>query len=227
MSVCSGKHLNATVVCIVLLTIFGPPAAGVQTRSLTALLDGVEENLERMDDLSADFLQTYQSPLNRTMQEAGRLYLRRPRMMRWEYQTPEEKLFVTDGDIVYLYVPGEGQVNRDQVSDTFDDRVPIMFLLGRSNLQSEFTRISLLGTPPKVAGAQVLRMYPRRESDVEEVELEVDPTTFDIRRLQLAYVDGSRSEFIFDRVETNRGLDRDLFEFLPPPDVEIVEGIGQ
>ena len=200
-----------------------------QSLGLVTLLDGLEDKLERMNDLSADFLQIYEDPLNRTVQEEGHLYLRRPRMMRWEYRTPEEKLFVTDGETAYLYIPSEQQVNRDRVGNTFDDRIPIMFLLGRSDLESEFTSIGLnpAGIPPRVPGTEVLRMYPRRESDVDEVVLDVDPATFDIRRLRMTYVDDSVSEFVFDRIETNTGLDRSLFEFMPPAGAEVVDGIAQ
>ena len=219
--------LRTALILILMVCNWTPPVLAGQSLGLTDLLDGVEGKLERMDDMSADFLQIYDDPLNRTVEEEGHLYLRRPRMMRWEYRSPEEKLFVSDGRTVYLYLPVEQQVTRDSVNESFDDRIPLMFLLGRSDLQSEFTRISLLGTPPKVPGTQVLQMYPRRQSDVQEVTLEVDPRTFDIRRLQLSYRDGAISEFIFSRVETNIGLDRSMFDFVPPPDAELVEGIAQ
>ncbi len=213
----------------VLAFVVLPVPAHAQSIGLVALLDGVAEKLEDMDDMSADFLQIYEDPLNRMEPQRGHLYLRRPRMMRWEYQTPEEYLFVADGDTVYLYDPAAQQVNRESVGDTFDDRMPIMFLLGRSDLENEFTSIGLnpAGIPPMVPGTEVLRMYPRRESDVREVVLDVDPVTFDIRRLRLTYVDDSIMEFVFDKVQTNIGLDRSLFDFVPPPEVEIVEGIGQ
>ena len=104
-----------------------------------------------------------------------------------------------------------------------------MFLLGRSDLESEFTSIALnpAGIPPRVPGAAVLRMVPRRESDVDEVVLDVDPATFDIRRVRMTYADNSVMEFVFDRVETNGGLDRSLFEFLLPAGTEMVDGIAQ
>jgi outer membrane lipoprotein carrier protein len=205
------------------------PGARAQSIGLVALLDGIQEKLEDMDDMSADFLQIHEDSLNETIQEEGHLYLRRPRMMRWEYRTPEEKLFVTDGETVYLYLPNEAQVKRDRAGDTYDDRIPIMFLLGRSDLESEFTSIALnpAGILPRVPGAAVLRMYPRRESDVNEVVLDVDPVTFDIRRVRMTYVDDSVMEFVFDRIETNSDLDRSLFEFVPPDGTEVVEGIAQ
>ena len=218
----------ALVTLVAALLLFSLTAQG-QSLGLVALLDGVEEKLEGMNDMSADFLQIHEDSLNETIEEGGHLYLRRPRMMRWEYRTPEEKLFVTDGETVYLYLPNEAQVNRDRAGESYDDRIPIMFLLGRSDLESEFTSIGLnpAGILPRVPGAAVLRMYPRRESDVNEVVLDVDPATFDIRRVRMTYVDDSVMEFVFDRIETNSGLDRSLFEFVPPAGTEVVDGIAQ
>ena len=62
-------------------------------------------------------------------------------MMRWEYKNPEEKLFVSDGKTVFLYVPADRQVSKEAVRQTLDDRIPLMFLLGRSNLRNEFDEI--------------------------------------------------------------------------------------
>ena len=195
---------------------------------LGPLVDGVEARLEGLRDMSAEFVQFQRDALNRTTSEEGQLYLRRPRSMRWEYRSPEEKLFVSDGRDVYFYAPADRQVSHDRVGDALDDRIPIMFLLGRSNLEQEFTRIESLSgiVEPEVPGACVMRMYPLRESDFDEVLLEVDPETFDVRRLRLRSIDGSVSDFVFNQVKVNRDLSEELFDFVPPPGVRVVEGIG-
>src|SRR5216110_2952278 len=82
-------------------------------QSLPDLVDGVDRSFARMKDLSSDFIQIFQDPLNRKRQESGHLYLMRPRMMRWEYKNPEEKLFVSDGKTVYFYVPADRQVTKE------------------------------------------------------------------------------------------------------------------
>jgi outer membrane lipoprotein carrier protein len=206
--------------------VFGSPGdARAQCSGLGRLVDGVEARLEDLRDMSADFVQFQEDPLNQTSREEGHLYLRRPRMMRWEYREPEEKLFVTDGSTVYFYAPADRQVNRDRVGDAFDDRIPIMFLLGRSNLEQEFTEIASVPAT-EVPGACGMRMYPLRESDIEEVRLEVDPGNFDIRRLVFRSRDGTVQDLILSEVRTNSGIDRDLFEFVPPAGVRIVDGIG-
>jgi outer membrane lipoprotein carrier protein len=195
--------------------------------SLDALVRAVERSFATMKDFSADFVQIFQDPLNRKQQESGHLYLMRPRMMRWEYKSPEEKLFVSDSKNVYLYVPADKQVSKEGVRDTFDDRMPLMFLLGRDNLRNEFTRFELLNTRPFLEGTKVLRMYPRRKTDLSEVIMEVDPANFEVRRLILAHMDGSKSEFIFSNILINTGLKAPLFQFKVPTGVEIVDGIAQ
>src|SRR5262245_38869519 len=196
-------------------------------QGLSELIIGVERSFEGMNDLSADFVQISKDVLNRKQEAAGHLYLKRSRMARWEYTTPEEQLFVSDGKTVYFYVPADKQVNREAVKDTFDDRIPLMFLLGRSNLRNEFTKFELLTTKPFLAGTRVVRMTPKRKTDLKELIMEVDPQNFQIRRLVLDHTDGSHSEFIFSNIQTNTGLNASLFEFKVPPGVQVVEGIGQ
>jgi outer membrane lipoprotein carrier protein len=191
------------------------------------LVKGVERSFARMNDYSSDFVQISKDVLNRKVEAAGHLYLKRSRMARWEYTTPEEQLFVSDGKTVYFYVPADKQVNREKVKETFDDRMPLMFLLGRSNLSDEFSKFELLPTKPFLAGTQVVRMYPKRKTDLKELIMEVDPQNSYIRRLILEHNDGSRSEFIFSNIRTNTGLKESRFDFKVPPGVQVVEGIGQ
>src|SRR6266571_4866194 len=195
-------------------------------KGLSGLVEGVERTFAQMKDFSADFIQIFQDALNRKQQESGHLYLMRPRMMRWEYKNPEEKLFVSDGKTVYFYVPADRQVNKEAVRETLDDRIPLMFLLGRSDLRKEFTRFDLLNTKPFLQGTKVVRMYPRRKTDLTEVVMEVDPANYQIRRLLLSHSDGSHSEFVFSNIQTDVGLRSSLFNFKVPPGVEVIDGIG-
>jgi outer membrane lipoprotein carrier protein len=196
-------------------------------QGLPDLVDGVARSFAQMNDYSSDFVQISKDALNRKQEATGHLYLKRSRMARWEYTRPDEQLFVSDGKMVYFYVPADKQVNKETVKDTFDDRMPLMFLLGRSNLQNEFKEFELLNTKPFLAGTKVIRMTPKRKTDLKELIMEVDPQNSQIRRLVLDHNDGSRSEFIFSNIRVNTGLKASLFDFKVPPGVQIVEGIGQ
>ncbi len=198
-----------------------------QVKDLNNLVDGVEKSFQGMKDFQADFIQIFEDPLNRKQQESGHLYLMKPRRMRWEYKSPEDKLFVSDGKTVYFYIPADRQVHKDAVKDTFDDRMPLMFLLGRSDLRNEFTQFAELKAKPFFEGTRVIQMYPKRKTDLKEVIMEVDPSNYQIRRLLLSHSDGSHSQFIFSNIRTNTGVHSDVFDFKVPAGISVVEGIGQ
>jgi outer membrane lipoprotein carrier protein len=205
------------------------PAKPVSATTLSTIIDGVQRSFARMRDFSADFVQVYEDSLNRRQQESGHLYLMRSQKMRWEYKSPEEKFFISDGKDIYFYVPADKQVNKEKVRETFDDRMPMMFLLGRSNLRDEFTQFERLDpfTKPIVPGMAVIRMTPNRKTDLSELIMEVDPASYQLRRLVLTHSDGASSEFIFSKIQINTGLKASLFDFKVPPGVDVVEGIGQ
>ena len=68
--------------------------------------------------------------------ERGKLLVKKPGKMRWEYTAPEKKLFVSDGRKIYSYIPQDKQVvvgtmPRDEQAPT-----PALFLTGKGNHHS-------------------------------------------------------------------------------------------
>jgi outer membrane lipoprotein-sorting protein len=101
-----------------------------------------------------------------------------------------------------------------------------MLLLGRSDLEREFEgRITRPVVDPVVGGACVLDIAPGESDEFRSMRIEVDPDTFDIVRFSLESDDGYSSEFVFRNVKSNEGLDEELFRFVPPPGVRLVEGL--
>src|SRR2546421_6392697 len=98
-------------------------AAAPSASNLNAVIDGVDRTFAHMRDFSADFVQIQQNSLNQKQQGTGHLYLMRPRKARYEYDKPEEQLFVSDGKTIYFYVPADKQVRKGPIRETFDDRI--------------------------------------------------------------------------------------------------------
>ena len=86
-----------------------------------------------------------------------------------------------------------------------------MFLLGQANLRDQFTRFETLSTKPFLEGTRVIKMYPKRKSDLQDLIMEVDPVTvIEIRRLILGHSsDGTPQKSLFfkycsDKQRTSR-----------------------
>ncbi len=194
---------------------------------LPALIDGVDRTFARMKDFSADFIQIEQNSLNQKTLASGHLYIARPRKTRWEYKRPEDSLWVSDGKVAWMYIPADRQVRRGNVKETVDDRIPLMFLVGQTNLRGEFEKFSIPPEKPEIEGTVVIQMYPKRKTDLAQLLMEVDPKTFLIRRLVMKHSDGMTRDFRFSDIKPNTGLDDSLFKFTPPQGVRVLEGIGQ
>ena len=70
----------------------------------------VDAHYNHLRSLQAEFTELYRgSGMERT--ETGTLWLKKPGKMRWEYRSPREKLFVSDGRDAWFYVPADRQAN--------------------------------------------------------------------------------------------------------------------
>ena len=75
------------------------------------------------------------------VEESGRVIVKKPGRMRWEYQSPEEKLFVTDGSRSYFYIPIENQVmvsHHPRGAMGMGEGSPFELLTGRSRMTDSF-----------------------------------------------------------------------------------------
>lgn len=209
------KFLALLLLCGVLL----PMAAG-QSSELDQLIDGLQAKYNKLSSLSADFTQIYNSG-SQTRRESGRVLLKKPGKMRWDYTSPEAKLFISDGKTLYEYVPAEKYASKSSIKDSGDMRAPFAFLLGRGNLRRDFKKIELAKESPARAGNKVLRMIPKRAADFRELLVEIEPSSLQISRLTLIESGGSRSDFLFSNVQENPAVNAAQFVFKVPPGVEI------
>ena len=189
-----------------------------------ALAAKVDQRYDHMHTLQARFTETY-SGAGMARTESGTLLLKKPGRMRWNYDQPRPKLFLTDGDTAWFYVPGERQARRMPVKELDDLRSPLRFMLGKTKLEKEMEGLSLApDQKPVVAGDTVLRGVPKGLRDrVEQTLLEIAPDGL-IVRIVIQELDGSMTDFRFLQQQENVEIADGQFRFIPPPGVEVVAG---
>jgi outer membrane lipoprotein carrier protein len=151
--------------------------------------------------------------------ESGVLLLKKTGRMRWDYQDPQPKLFVSDGKTAYFYVPGERQARKSSVKKLDDLQSPLRYLLGKSQLEKEFENL----TAEQTANGVVLSGVPKHMKDrVQRVRLTVNRKN-QIERIEIEEIDGTRTDFKFSNIEENVEIADGQFRFKPPVGVEMVE----
>ncbi len=207
------KWLAAAVLGVGLVNVTAPELA----QALQKKYDGVK-------DFSADFTHAYEGGvLHKKITERGRVLIKKPGKMRWNYALPEEKVFVSDGVKMYSYIPQDKQVIVASVPPQDEVATPTLFLAGKGNLTRDFTS-SLTELPAGMpAGTRALKLVPKsRQQDYDWLVLVVDPGSLEIRGLVTTDAQGGKSSFSFTNLKQNVGLADKEFAFKIPRGVDVV-----
>lgn len=203
-------------------------AVATTPTEVKAIAAAVDDHYNHLQSLEAQFTELYRgSGMERT--ESGTLWLKKPGKMRWEYRSPRDKLFVSNGKDAWFYVSEDHQARKTAAKKLEDVRSPLAFLLGKTKLQKELRGLSPApDIAPLQAGDVVLRGVPSAMADqFNEMVLEVTPD-HRIVRLIVEAVDGSSTEYQFSDQKENVPIDDGRFQFRPPAGTEVVEGeLGQ
>ena len=204
-----------------------PPATSDQAKSLTHLL---EEHYRRPRTLQAVFLERFNEGKQQERVESGTVYFRRPGQMRWDYDSPEKKVFLVDGKNTWFYVPYDRTVTKSPVKESSDWRTPLSLLTGKADLSRMCSKIDLVSQPGTPNGHAILRCLPKGQKDVSsqeaytEVLLEVDTSSGELARIEIHQPGGIDLEYRFGNWQTDIPLNADLFKFQIPVGVAIVNG---
>ena len=218
-----GLHsaLLVSLMATALTLMGGRSAFAADIKTVAAAVDAHYNHLR---SLEAEFTEVYRgSGMDRT--ESGTLWLKKPGKMRWEYRSPREKLFVSNGKDAWFYVPDDRQARKESAKKLDDARSPLAFLLGKTKLEKELRGLSAaLDIQPLAPGDMVLRGVPTAMADqISEIVLEVTPENR-IVRLIVQGVDGASTEYRFAGQKEDGAIADGRFDFKAPAGTEVVEG---
>lgn len=197
---------------------------------------GLEARYQHVHTLKAAFFERY-SDGSGMQAESGTVYFSRPGRMRWEYESPEQKLFLVDGTNVWFYVPADHTASHAKLKESSDWRTPIALLVGKADLSQLCRNIEVVDSfsdsaakageeSPLSPGDVVLRCTPRGESGEaaakEPIFLEVDPESY-LTRVVIHEPGNVTTEFRFGNWQENIPVAEVKFHFLAPPGVSIVD----
>jgi outer membrane lipoprotein carrier protein len=139
--------------------------------------------------------------------------------MRWDYTSPEGKLFVSDGKYLWLYTPSNHQVEKMKIKESDDMRAPLAFLLGKLHFDKEFSNVHGVAA----AGGMQITADPKTDTlPYTKVEFTVGQDD-QIRRVQVTGYDQSVLTFDFEQEKLNPPIEAKLFQFQMPPGAALVE----
>jgi outer membrane lipoprotein carrier protein len=193
---------------------------------VSAILDKIQNKYTGMYGFSADFKQTFLSADTGTsLEESGSLVIKKGGFMRWEYNAPDEKLFICDSKDCYNYIIEEKIAQVISLKNIDARSTPMLFFTGKGDLKRDFNAeyLNENAVYGKEPSSHKIKLIPKGgQEQFEYLVAIVDKKSFFIIRLLVVDLLGNQTEYIFDSLKELKSIPDSEFKFTPPEGVEIV-----
>ena len=203
------------------------PAPEADAARAGAALAAVQARYDGVRDFRADFSQTsFSAALGDETRASGRVVMRRPGHMRWQYAPPDERVIVVDGETIRLYSPEDRQLQIAPLGEGAVSPMALSFLLGEGVLSETFSARLLAERRDAPTGERSelgLELRPRGEQGFQTLELWVDAQSFELRESLVVDFFGNRTSLRFANVVENGGVDDAAFTLEVPADTAVID----
>ncbi|SMC24507.1 outer membrane lipoprotein carrier protein [Desulfacinum hydrothermale DSM 13146] len=215
----------------VALLVTAPPKATADTGSPATVRDILRHTQARyhaMSAYTADFTQwtTSVAASSITTEARGIFYFQKPNRMRWEYTEPDRQVFVTVGDVAWLYLPEEKQVSLFDAQQM--RRSPIMRTLLEGTFDLSDTFHVSLDTKASTDEMAVLTLRPRAEDpNVQSLRLWIQRQDYRVWQMEVRDALGNVNRIRLTHHREMPSLPADLFQLSVDPQTLVIDPAGR
>ena len=205
------------------------PLDGKAYQEVLDVVRRIQARYEKTKDLQADFSQkTRIEGFERPVVSSGKVYIKKPGRLRWDYLDPASEEIYVNQDDVKVYVPEHKQVLIGKLTQMAASQAPLELLQGAARLDESFDIEPTKGKERGIGGIRLVTLIPKFKDhdstrNLQRIVLEVFPKTYFLRTVSLHEISGNVATFEFSGLKPNLGLSNDVFDFKIPPDVEVVK----
>lgn len=213
-------------VAAIVLSLPAPAASAAAAVTADRAVDNLQQALKAITTFQARFEQLYYSmSISEPLREKGDLFLQKPDRMRWNYKTPQDKVFLYKEGVLEMYLPEENQLTRSPVSKEALESDIFGIFLGTMSFRDAYA-VEDNPFPTDATRVRQVKLTPRTESDYSHILLEIDETTWLLRRAIFLEWAGNKREFVFSQIKTGVRIPAKTFTLKVPPGTEIIDDTG-
>ncbi|MFZ1890433.1 MAG: outer membrane lipoprotein chaperone LolA [Candidatus Binataceae bacterium] len=186
--------------------------------SLDATLDALQHHYETTRSFSAKFTERIAAVGAPVRTREGTVAFSKPGRMRWDFESPNKELLVSNGQTLFSYDPGLNQVVETPLKDALRAPGATEFLLGAGNIRKDF--IASAPKSPPSDGLTYVTLIPRQGGNT--IELGIEPKSGDVRRIEITDQLGNKTSLEFSDLQDNVEITDSEFDFTPPAGADIV-----
>ena len=191
---------------------------------VNAVIKAVETAYTDVTTLRAEFVQVTRSvAMGDETKQRGRVLLKRPKMMRWEFTQPAGNTFVTNGEKMWAWSAAEKQVIVSKAGASGGQGMAqLLDDLNRLGELFEATLVDDSGHPNSI----VLALKPKTEAGFQKLTLRLSNKDYAVQHVVILDAFGNEVELSFNQVKNNVSIDDDRFTFQVPAGATVLNADG-
>ncbi len=203
------------------------PVAVITTNdpALDRILKAFDEAQKKTTTLVAQFTEEKRLKLlEKPVVSRGELFFNRPNQVRWEYTSPDRKVFVITEDRYVAYYPALKRAEEVPIRKFVGKRLFRFIGLGQSIDDLAKSYHFRLDTTDTMPGTHLLVLTPRKKKvrdRMVDLRIWVDATTYLPKRLQYRETDGDATSLEFHDLRPNVAVAAGHFHIDLPKDVVV------
>ncbi len=229
------KYLSFLILGLSLLLV-SSFAASADTENIEAPRDiaqRVQTKIDTIESLSFKFFQQTRGEMTgRPRKGSGNALFYKKNgksLMRWNYNSPDKQVLVSDGEIFSMYFSSQNQMIITSAKN-LDSDLTYSFFTGKSKLETNFHVLAKDEEfDDDIQGFEIIKLIPKApHSQVQDIHIWITETSL-IRRMHIRDHFGTITVLNLSDIAVNdlAGADKKtvqaLFSFTPPEGTELIE----
>ena len=212
------------MLCLWIWMLGAGPLSAAETSAaagLDKILDGMETRYSGKGFSVAFFQESMLKAMQISDTAEGRLVVKKPGKMRWEYILPDPQTIITDGKSMWIHRPADNQVMVGRAPAFFGDGKGAGFLSDIRQIRKSFN-VEVL--PGKKASHYELKLTPKQPTpDIAEIFLSVSKSAFQVDQVLTLNSYGDETKISLHNYQFNLDPKDALFSLEIPDGVDVVE----
>ncbi|MCY4378380.1 MAG: outer membrane lipoprotein carrier protein LolA [Candidatus Dadabacteria bacterium] len=206
-----------------LATFFLFTAQPARTQDPSTVVSGIQKKYASINDLKSPFTQeTLIKDLGEKIASSGKVWFKKPGMMKWQYEEPWKDTIVSDGKKVWYFDSRENQVTEMELESVWADSLGSYTVISiLEDLDRLFdVRPGAVSTDGR--GNVLLDLKQKNQEQSKQVTIAVDPKTYMLREIIIGDIFGNTTVIKLGTAEVNLGIPNSFFAFKKPKEAGVV-----
>ncbi|MCS7279401.1 MAG: outer membrane lipoprotein carrier protein LolA [Thermodesulfobacteriaceae bacterium] len=182
----------------------------LKAQSVEEVLDQIQLFYQQINTLKAEFLQETRFPSGKIETRTGKLWMKKPGRLRWEYLSPEKFIILSDGKNFYLHYPEEQQTFSYSIHEYPASQLILGFMNGLRDLKKDLRLESFKILEKDFWEIHFVPNF-KDNLNIAKIILIVTSNKGEVKQIQVVYTTGERVKINFKKVEYNLILKDSIF----------------